>query len=236
MTRQMLLDLGHRAALGREDFLVAPSNRDAVAWIDLWPNWPAPGLVIYGPEACGKTHLAEVWRARSKARRLTASDVVGRDAPAIAGGALTLVIEHADRCRDERALLHLFNYVAGQGGGLLLTAHTPPAQWRTALADLRSRLTALPAVAVGAPDDALIEAVMVKQFADRQIRVSPEVIAYLVPRLERSLATVRAVVAALDTAALAERRAVTVPLARQVLERVTAEKQRDATPNEDANR
>jgi chromosomal replication initiation ATPase DnaA len=233
---QMLLDLGHRAALGREDFLVAPSNGDAVAWIDLWPNWPAPALVIYGPEACGKTHLAEVWRARSGARRLTPPDIAGREAPTITGGALTLVIEHADRCTDERALLHLFNYVAGQGGTLLLTATTPPAQWRTVLADLRSRLTALPAVAVGAPDDALIQAVMVKQFADRQIRVSPEVIAYLVPRLERSLATVRAVVAALDTAALAERRAVTVPLARQVLERVTAGKRSDGGADGEANR
>jgi chromosomal replication initiation ATPase DnaA len=227
MTRQMLLDLGHRAALGREDFLVAPSNRDAVAWIDLWPNWPAPGLVIYGPEACGKTHLAEVWRARSGAWLVMPSDIAGREAPAIAEGALTLVIEQADRGTDERALLHLFNYVAAQGGSLLLTAHAPPAQWRVALPDLRSRLTALPAVAVGAPDDALIEAVMVKQFADRQIRVSPDVIAYLVPRLERSLATVRDVVATLDAAALAERRAVTVPLARQVLDRVTAAKRRD---------
>ena len=223
MTRQMLLDLGHRAALGREDFLVAPSNRDAVAWLDLWPNWPAPGLVIYGPEACGKTHLAEVWRARSGARLVTPADIAGRHAPAIVEGALSLAIEHADRGTDERALLHLFNYVAAQGGSLLLTANTPPTQWRLALADLRSRLAALPAVAVGAPDDALIEAVMVKQFADRQVRVSPDVIAYLVPRLERSLASVRAVVAALDAAALAERRAVTVPLARQVLDRVAAE-------------
>lgn len=227
MTRQMLLDLGHRAALGREDFLVAPSNRDAVAWLDLWPNWPAPGLVVYGPEACGKTHLAEVWRARSGARRVMAAEIAGRDAPAIAQGAATLVIEQADRGTDERALLHLYNFMAGQGGSLLLTAATPPTHWGLKLADLRSRLAALPAIAVGAPDDALIEAVMVKQFADRQIRVAPDVIAYLVPRLERSLASVRAVVAALDAAALAERRPITVPLARQVLDEVTVERRQD---------
>jgi chromosomal replication initiation ATPase DnaA len=220
MTRQMPLDLGHRAALGREDFLVAPSNRDAVAWLDLWPNWPAPGLVVYGPEACGKTHLAEVWRARSGARMVAPADIAGREAPAITGDATALVIEGADHVVDERALLHVFNYVAAQGGSLLLTAAAAPAQWRLQLADLRSRLAALPAIAVGAPDDPLIEAVMVKQFADRQIRVAPDVIAYLVPRLERSLATVRAVVAALDAAALAERRPVTVPLARHVLDRL----------------
>lgn len=220
MTRQMSLDLGHRAAFGREDFLVAPSNRDAVAWLDLWPNWPSSAIVVYGPEACGKTHLAEVWRARSNARMVTAAEIAGRDAPSLADGASALVIEEADRVADERALLHLFNYVVGQGGSLLLTAATAPTHWTIKLADLRSRLAALPAIAVGAPDDALIEAVMVKQFSDRQIRVQPDVIAYLLPRLERSLASVRAVVAALDATALAERRPITVPLARQVLERL----------------
>lgn len=227
MTRQMLLDLGHRAALGREDFLVAPSNHDAVAWLDLWPNWPAPAIVIYGPEACGKTHLAEVWRTRSNARVVQAGDIAGRDAPAIVHGASAVVVERADRVTDERALLHLYNYLAGQGGSLLLTAATAPTHWNLKLPDLRSRLTALPAIAVGAPDDALIEAVMVKQFSDRQIRVAPDVITYLVTRVERSLATVRAVVAALDAAALAERRPITVPLARQVLDRLAPVRRTD---------
>lgn len=212
----MPLDLGHRAALGREDFLIAPSNEDAVAWIDLWPNWPAPGLIVWGPEACGKTHLAEVWRARSGARVLAAAAVVG-PAPALRGDATALVIEGPDRGVDERALLHLYNYMAGEGGTLLFTARVPVAQWPLRLPDLRSRLAALPAVAVRPPDDALIEAVMVKQFADRQLRVSPEVIAYLVPRLERSLAAVRRVVDALDKAALAGQRGITIPLAREVL-------------------
>jgi chromosomal replication initiation ATPase DnaA len=222
MIRQMPLDLGHRAAVGREDFLVAPGNQDAVAWLDLWPNWPAPGLVIYGPEACGKTHLAEVWRARSQARIVTPGDIADRDAPTIVGEARALVIERPDRGVDERAMFHLYNYVAADRGWLLLTAEKPVAQWSLQLADLRSRLAALPAVAMLPPDDALIEAVMIKQFSDRQLRVGPDVIAYLVPRLERSLAAVRDVVTSLDRAALAERRAVTVPLARQILAEITA--------------
>lgn len=230
MTRQMPLDLGHRAALGREDFLVAPGNRDAVAWLDLWPNWPAPGLVIYGPEACGKTHLAEVWRARSGACVLAPQEIAGRDAPAILGAGRAAVIERPDRGVDERALFHLFNYLAAEGGSLLLTGEHPPTLWPLRLPDLRSRIAALPAVAVRPPDDALIEAVMVKQFTDRQIRVAPDVIAYLVPRLERSLAEVRAVVAALDTAALAARRPVTVPLARQILHDIAAMRRAAGSP------
>lgn len=215
----MPLDLGHRPALGREDFLVAESNRDAVGFLDLWPDWPARGLVLYGPEASGKTHLAHVWRARSGAAAI-GGEALSLDVPALLGEARHVVVEGLGAGMNERGLLHLYNYLTGEGGTLLLTAATPPARWEVSLPDLRSRLLALPAVAVGQPDEALIEAVMVKQFADRQVRVAPDVVTFLVPRLERSLGTVRRVVAALDAAALAERRAITVPLAKQVLHRL----------------
>jgi len=215
----MPLDLGHRPALGREDFLVAASNREAVAFLDLWPDWPARGLVLYGPEASGKTHLAQVWRARSGAVAIE-GEALSRDVPALLGEAHHVVVEGLGAVVNERGLLHLYNYLTGEGGTLLLTAASPPVRWEISLPDLRSRLLALPAVAVGQPDEALIEAVMVKQFADRQVRVAPDVVTFLVPRLERSLGAVRKVVAALDAAALAERRAITVPLARQVLHRL----------------
>lgn len=215
----MPLDLGHRPALGREDFLVAASNQEAVGLLDLWPQWPARGLIIHGPEACGKTHLAQVWRARSGAVEIEPG-ALSREAPALLGEARHAVVEGLGPGIPERGLLHLYNYLTSQGGTLLLTAATPPVRWGVELPDLRSRLLALPAVAVGSPDEALIEAVMVKQFADRQVRVAPEVLAFLVPRLERSLATVRRVVTALDGAALAQRRAITVPLAREVLHRL----------------
>ncbi|HXR87106.1 MAG TPA: DNA replication protein, partial [Stellaceae bacterium] len=95
----------------------------------------------------------------------------------------------------------------------------PPARWSIRLADLRSRLVAAPAVAVDAPDDALLGAVLVKLFTDRQLRISEDLIAYLLPRIERSFAAAQAIVAALDQAALADQRAVTVRLARDILSR-----------------
>ncbi len=220
---QLPLALDVRPALGREDFLVAPSNHAAVAWIDRWPDWPrsgpTPAMVLCGPAGAGKTHLAHVWRTRSDAVMLTGPDI-GAAAPELLDGKLNCVVEDADRPAEETALLHLFNHVGEQGGGLLLTAATSPVRWPTALADLASRLRAAPLAAIEAPDDALIEAVLVKQFGDRQLRVGPEVVSYLVPRIERSFAGVRHIVAALDSAALAAGRPVTVPLAGEVLARL----------------
>ncbi len=219
MARQLPLDLGHRPALGRDDFLVAGSNREAVGWIDRWPDWPAPALVVHGPRGAGKTHLARVWRARSGAA-VVEGRALSPDVPAAFADAprACLVVEGADAVRDAEALLHLYNVAAERGGWLLLTAAGPPARWRIPLADLDSRLRAAPAVAIGPPEDELLEAVLVKLFADRQLRVGPEVISYLVARMERSLAAARGLVAALDARALAARRGITVPLARAVLE------------------
>ena len=207
---QLVLDLGHRPALGREHFLVAPSNEAAVGWLDRWPDWPAPALLVHGPPGCGKSHLVEAWRARSGAS-------VERD-PARLGEARVrvLALDDADRM-SERDLLHLYNIVAEARGQVLLTAPRPPALWEVRLPDLRSRLLAAPSVAIGAPDDALLGAVLVKLFADRQLQVGAEVIDWLLRRIERSFAGARDAVARLDAAALVLKRPVTVPLAREVL-------------------
>lgn len=214
--RQLALALPVRPALRREDFLVTGANADAVAWLDRWPDWPAPALALYGPAGCGKSHLAEVWRARSGAGLLRAADLIDADLLALA--ARPQVVEDVDGGVDERKLLHLYNMLAERGGSLLLTGSLPPARWRIGLADLRSRLNAVPAVRLGPPDDPLIAAVLVKLFADRQIKVGEEVIGFLLGRMERSFAAARGLVAALDSAALAEGRPVTVPLARRILQ------------------
>ena len=213
--RQRTFDWGVRPALGREDFLVAPCNEAAVAWLDRWPDWPGPALVIHGPPGSGKSHLAEVWRRRSGAEIVQAMHL--SEVPPDAGEAPTLVIDGLGGPIDERALLHTYNGVAERDGHLLLTALAPPARWPLALPDLASRLRLAPAVALGLPDDVLLAALMLKLFADRQITVAPEVPAYVVPRIERTFEAVARLVEHLDRAALAEGRAVTVPLVRAVL-------------------
>jgi chromosomal replication initiation ATPase DnaA len=230
---QLALDFEHRPSLTGEDFLVAPGNADAVAWLDRWPDWPAAGLVIHGPAGCGKTHLARVFMARSGAARMT-DEVLRADEPAaLFAGSGAWVVDDADAVAQavpEATFLHFFNAVAEAGGHLLMTAAGPPGRWGIGLADLRSRLNALPTARIGGPDDALIEAVLIKLFADRQLRVEGDVLAYVLARMERSFAGARQVVAAVDAAALAERRNITVPLVRQVLDGAGTASDRGGTP------
>lgn len=221
--RQLAFDLGERAALGRDDFLVAPANAAAVAWIDLWPQWAAPTLAVFGPPGCGKTHLSAVFRSRSGAKLLTPAELSAMSIGELTAAADAVVVDlgHQSALADgaqEQALFHLMNLVGERRGSLLLVAREAPARWPVALADLKSRLGAAPAVGIAPPDDALIAALLIKLFADRQLRVGEDVVRYLAERIERSFEATRSIVARLDAAALSGQRNITVPFARSVLE------------------
>ena len=219
---QFPLPFDHRPSLDGEDFLVGPCNTEAVAWIDRWPDWPGPALALAGAPASGKTHLASVF-AQETGGRFISSDDVATVAPAdLAVDGVPLILDDADAvagdAATEQGLFHLLNHLAGRPGMLLLLAVSTPARWGVRLADLGSRLNAVPVTTIGAPDDALMAALLVKLFADRQLQVGADVVSYLAARMERSFAAARALVAALDERALAERRDITVALARTVLD------------------
>jgi chromosomal replication initiation ATPase DnaA len=221
---QLVLDLPARPALGRSDFFVSPANRLALAQVDSWPAWPGGRLALAGPAASGKTHLAHVWATRAGARLLPASALPDIDPGAIPGDA-ALAIEDADRvaalgpnaAAAEEALFHLCNLLAAGGGTLLVTGREAPSRWSLGLPDLASRLRAAPVALLEPPDDALLAAVLVKLFADRGIGVGPELVSYLVARMERSLAAAEDLVARLDRAGLARGGAITARLAARVL-------------------
>jgi chromosomal replication initiation ATPase DnaA len=218
--QQLSFDLPVRTAMGAVDFVVSDCNRDAVSWLDRWPDWPGSILAIHGPAGCGKTHLGHVWQARSDARFLEAG--IGGRLPEC-----NLVLDRAPL--PEEDLFHLINHVRAGQHSLLILDREAPARWTVVLKDLASRLAALPAVAVEPPDDALLAALLVKHFSDRQIMVKADLIDYLARRIDRSFAGAAAAVETLDRAALARGGAVTVKLARDVL---GGEKYRDSASND----
>ena len=215
----MPLPLPHRAGMGMADFLVSESNAEAVAWIDRWPEWLATAMVLCGPEGAGKTHLAHIWKSRSGAGELQGGDWLTSSPETLPP---VLLLEDADKfvgdAQAEEAIFHIYNRTREVGGSLLLTSRTPPSRWDSLrLADLRSRLLTAGVANISLPDEALVAGLLVKHFSDRQILVGEEVINFLVSRIERDGASVLRIVEALDKAALAENRAITIALARIIL-------------------
>jgi chromosomal replication initiation ATPase DnaA len=213
--RQLALALDHPESLAREDFLSGPSNMAALALVDTWPAWPNRAVMLTGPEGSGKSHLAAIW-AQAVGARLVAAQMLEEGAvpAALATGAL-VVEDVAAGAFDERALFHLLNLARQDDAFVLLTART--AALPCALRDLGSRLRALPVVAMAPPDDALLRALLVKLFRDRQLAVDESLIGYVALRIERSFAAARAVVARLDEEAMRHKRPVTRAFAAEIL-------------------
>jgi chromosomal replication initiation ATPase DnaA len=178
-------------------------------------------MVLVGPPASGKTHLAHVW-AESTGASLHAAPSLATADIATLGAAPAVVIEDCETLPQtvgaQEALFHLHNMLAAKGSALLLTAAIAPRDWGLTLPDLTSRVQAASVTRLDGPDDALLSAVLVKLFADRQITVSPALVAYLLPRMDRSFAAARLLVADLDAAALARGTGVTRALAATVLD------------------
>ena len=215
MMRQLALPLPVTASFDARDVIADESNEAARSWLAKPEAWPLGRLALFGAAGLGKTHLARAAAARFGWRWLDGMGLRGLLPPAAQGS----VVDDADCAADEAALLHLINLCAERGESLLLIGREPPARWQFRLPDLMSRLRATQAVGLGPASDALLRALLAKFFADRQLRVEPEVQAWLLTHLPRDAASIAEAVARLDHAALGMGGRITRPLARLALGR-----------------
>jgi chromosomal replication initiation ATPase DnaA len=224
--RQKAFALDHRPALGRSAFLISDANSCAVAALDNWRGWPGRRMALVGPPRSGKTHLAHVWMQETGAEAVSAAELDNTVTARLAENGCA-VIEDADslarlgpdqRAVAETALFHLYNLAAAEGSFLLMTGREAPGRWQFQTPDLASRMAALPVARLAPPDDILLSSVMIKLFADRQIHVGPETVAYVARRIERSFAAAEAAVTALDQLALERMKPVTRKLAAELFD------------------
>jgi len=217
--RQAALPLVLPARMGRADFVPSACNAAALGLLGA----PLPGgrLVLHGPEGSGQTHLGHIWAEARNAVHLDGTALARADLPgAVAQGAVWLdnAAQVADSADGQTALFHLLNLAQAHDAEVVMAARPPARDWGVTLPDLASRLGACTHVAVAAPDDTLLAAVLAKLFADRQVVISERLIPYLLPRMERSLAAAQRLVAQLDANALARGKPIGRALAAELMQ------------------
>jgi chromosomal replication initiation ATPase DnaA len=231
---QLALDFPHRPSLGREDFMVADCNREAVETIDLWPLWPYFAVCIYGQTGCGKTHLANVFAQKVAVSMphhpyripfIKAASLSMDMAHNLFETSPYIVIENLHELMNQEALFHIYNTYRDLGGNILFTSEQAPARLNFSLPDLRSRMNIVPAYEIKAPDDELLMALLLKLFTDRQITPSAELLSYLLKNMQRSFSYARKLVEEIDNISLARKQAISLKIAKEAIQTLNSDLQ-----------
>lgn len=217
---QMPFSFDYQAAQSAGDFIVSPTNEQALLWLDRYPDWQAPGLIISGATAIGKTHLAHIWQSRTQAQYMQAADAIDQ---ALEQPAQHLIIDQADIVVPlrEQQVFHLYHRAVSEQKHILFCARQPVANWVLQLPDLSSRLLALPQVQILPPDDMLLMQLFAKLLAERGLTLKPDAVDYALNRLPRDAGAMAKVVQKLDHFALAHGKGLTLPIIRQFFSQAT---------------
>ena len=191
---QIALPLAWPADPRDDEFLVTPSNARAAHMLDRWATWPVMAALLVGPRKSGRSLLARIFAAKS---------------------AGTIIDDASDRPEEE--LFHAWNRAQADRRPLLMIADAPPPEWKIRLPDLRSRIAATPVAEIAAPDDALMRALLERKFMQRGLDARPDLVDWLLARIERSHVAVMRTVDALDQEVMERRKRLSIPLARTTL-------------------
>lgn len=213
MPQQLNLPLKSPESYDRSDFFVTSANQEAYNYIESWPNWPHFCCILYGEAGSGKTHLSKIFQDKANA--------IHGDLSTISTG-YNLILDDLNLKgglfpQEEESLFHIFNSQKGDNKNLLIITDTSPTCWEIQLPDLKSRLRGTPCIRVHPPDDQLLYQVYAKLFADHQTITQPQVLEYIIKNTERSFENAPKLVEKTVTKALSERRNITIPLIKEIL-------------------
>lgn len=200
-----------------EDFFISPSNSQAFYYLNRWPNWGSgiysKTLLLYGEAGSGKTHLSYIWKNLSNAEIITQDNCYNLN-QFISYKAL--ILEDIELI-DEESILHLINFSNENQQYLLLTSKYSPNNFKCKLADLRSRILSIPAIALDSPEPELLKAVLLKHFSDRQLKINPITLEYIFIRIDRSFSKLTQFINELDKESNTSKRSITIPLVKEIL-------------------
>ena len=214
--KQMILDIAPAPAPTLDSF-VSGRNGELLVSLYALANGSNRDQFIYlwGEPGCGRSHLL--------AAVLTAARREGRAAvrfePGLEADDSALVVAddvHVLDANAQIALFNLHNRLRAGNGALLASGDAAPAQLRLR-ADLKTRLAAGLIYQVHGLNDAEKAAALRGHADERGFRLSQEVAEYLLRHAERDMPSLLALLDALDRYSLASRRAITVPLLRELL-------------------
>lgn len=200
---------------------VSDANHSALRIVQNPENWPSPVVCLIGPPRCGLTTIVAAWAHAFNADAFTADGfqaLKAKEANQLGEG--YVAIDDAEQVKNTDRLLSLINMTTSQNGRLLLAAHSPPSQWEISSPDLKSRLNAMTLAEIDAPDEALLQDRLKAAARREYLKLDDDTLKYLVRRLDLSYVAIEVFLERLNEAVVELGRAPSVPLAREVLQKM----------------
>ena len=213
---QKLLDFGIAESFDENDYYVSKSNYFAKNIIEAWPNWEKKIVNLTGEEYSGKTHLSNIFKKKSKALYLYSNNI---DEHALRKIKLSnnIIIENLDESFNERLLYSIFNLVEQDNKYLLISSKKPIDAMKFTLPDLVSRLKNCIIAKIDQPDDELIYAIILKSFADRQIKLDNKIIDYIIKRISRSYSKMHEFIYKIDELSLKKKKSINFKIIKEII-------------------
>ena len=213
---QLLINFNLKKDYDEQDFYVSSSNKYAFNIINGWPKWLKRTVNLYGEQYSGKSHLSKIFETKTTCLNIESTNFTSEILLKFKTKQ-ALIIENFNFNIPEKLLYSLINIVEQENKYLLITSLKPINKFDFKLKDLNSRINNCLFVEIGAPDDKLIYALIVKNFSDRQINIDKKIIEYIIKRINRSYKDIFLFIYKVDQLSLQKGKPINLSIIKKIL-------------------
>ena len=213
---QLLINFNFKKDYDEQDFYVSSSNKYAFNIINGWPKWIKRTVNLYGEQYSGKSHLSKIFETKTTCLNIESISFTNEILLKFKTKQ-ALIIENFNFNIPEKLLYSLINIVEQENKYLLITSLKPINKFDFKLKDLNSRINNCLFVEIGAPDDELIYALIVKNFSDRQINIDKKIIEYIIKRINRSYKDIFLFIYKVDQLSLQKGKPINLSIIKKIL-------------------
>ncbi len=213
---QLLLDFNYKTNFNEHDFYLSKSNFNAFNLINRWPNWDKKIVNISGEKFSGKSHLANIFRIKSKAILIKGNKIDNSIFKSLKLHE-SIIIDDFEECKEEKILYSIFNLIDQDNKYLLINSLNPINEIKFKLPDLASRSKNCLYTKIKNPDDELLFAIILKNFSDRQIKIEKKIINFIISRVDRSYRKIDEFIYKIDEYSLKKKKPINLKIIKEIL-------------------
>ena len=213
---QLLLDFDYKTNFNEHDFYLSKSNSNAFNLIYRWPDWDKKILNISGEKFSGKSHLANIFKLKSKAFLIKGNEIDNSIFKSIKLHE-SIIIDDFEECNEEEILYSIFNLIDQDSKYLLINSLKPINEIKYRLPDLTSRSKNCLYAVIENPDDELLFAIILKNFSDRQIKIEKKIINFIISRIDRSYRKIDEFIYKIDELSLKKKKPIDFKTIKEIL-------------------